>query len=213
MICDIVPPEERTPVSSQDPGQPAPDDSSSSERRLFEQARGGSRSAIDTLFERHRPWLRRWARGRMPAWVRGDIDTSDLVQDALQHTFARLPFFESKHAGALRAYLQHAVENRIRDRLRRAARRLDAILPDAPVRPSDGDAPQYRQLVDEQTRKRYLDGLERLTDRDRRLIVGRVELGYSYPQLALVAHLPSAEAARKALGRAAKRLIDLMSNA
>ena len=212
MICDIVPPEERAPVTSQGPGQPAYDDSSS-ERRLFEQARRGSRSAIDTLFERYRSWLRRWARGRMPTWVRGDIDTSDLVQDALRHTFARLPFFESKHAGALRAYLQHAVENRIRDRLRRATRRLDAILPDAPIRPSDGDAPQYQQLVDEQTRKRYLDGLERLTDRDRRLIVGRVELGYSYRQLALVAHLPSAEAARKALGRAAKRLIDLMSNA
>ena len=136
MICDIVPPEERSPASSQRPDKPAPGDSSS-ERRLFEHARRGSRSAIDTLFERYRSWLRRWARGRLPPWVRGDIDTSDLVQDALQHTFARLSFFESKHAGALRTYLQHAVENRIRDRLRRATRRLDAILPEADLVPVD----------------------------------------------------------------------------
>jgi len=119
MICDIVPPEELTPASSQPPGERAPDDSTS-ERLLFEHARRGSRSAVDTLFERYRPWLRRWARGRLPWWVRADGDTSDLVQDALQRTFARLPFFESKHAGALRTYLQHAVENRIRDQLSEA---------------------------------------------------------------------------------------------
>ena len=166
--------------------------------------------AVDALFERYRSWLRRWARGRMPTWVRGDLDTSDLVQDTLQHTFTRLPFFESKHAGVLRAYLQHAVENRIRDKLRHATRRLDATLPDAPVRLSDAAAPQYRQLVDEETWRRYQKGLERLTDRDRRLIVGRAEFGYSYRQLAFVERMPSAEAARKALGRAVRRLIDVM---
>ena len=148
----------------------------------------------------------------MPAWVRGDLDTSDLVQEALQHTFVRLPSFESRHAGALRAYLQHAVENRIRDKLRHATRRLDVIMPDAPVRLSDAAAPQYQQLADDETWSRYLDGLRRLTDRDRRLIVGRAEFGYSYRQLAFVERMSSAEAARKALGRALKRLIDVMSN-
>ena len=143
--------------------------------------------------------------------MRGDIDTSDLVQDALQHTFARLPFFESRQAGALRSYLQHAVENRIRDRLRRATRRLDAIVPDAPVRLSDSAAPQYQQLVDGETWERYLGGLECLRDRERRLIVGRAELGYSYRQLAFVEGLTSAEAARKALGRALRRLTEAMS--
>lgn len=212
MICGIVPPEELTPASRQPPAQRAPADSTS-ERLLFEHARRGSRSAVDTLFERYRPWLLRWARGRLPWWVRGDGDTSDLVQDALQRTFARLPFFESRHAGALRAYLQHAVENRIRDQLRRVTRRRRAIMPDAPVQPSDSAAPQHQELLDDQTRRRYLDGLQRLSARDRRLIVGRAELGHSYRQLALVEGLPSAEAARKALRRALSRLIDRMSNA
>ena len=121
--------------------------------------------------------------------------------------------FESKHAGALRAYLQHAVENRIRDRLRRARRRLHAMMPDAPVRPSDSAAPQHQELIDDETRRRYLDGLGRLKDRDRRLIVGRAELGYSYRQLAFVERLSSAEAARKALRRALRRLLDVLPNA
>ncbi len=148
----------------------------------------------------------------MPTWVRGDLDTSDLVQDTLQHTFTRLAFFESKHAGVLRAYLRHAVENRIRDKLRHATRRLDAIRPDAPVRLSDAGAPQYQRLVDDETWGRYQDGLARLTNRDRRLIVGRAEFGYSYRQLAFVERMPSEEAARKALGRAVRRLIDVMPN-
>ena len=133
MIRAVVPPKERTPASSQRPAEPASSDSTS-EHRLFERARRGSRPAVDALFERCRPWLRRWARGRLPQWVRSDIDTSDLVQDALQHTFARLPFFESKHVGALRVYLQHAVENRIHDRLRRATRRSCRMQPFGPPR-------------------------------------------------------------------------------
>ena len=50
----------------------------------------GSRSAVDVLFARYGSWLRRWARGRLPAWARATVDTSDLVQDTLHHTFARL---------------------------------------------------------------------------------------------------------------------------
>ena len=99
-----------------------------------------------------------------------------------------------------------------RDELRRGTRRLNQVMPDAPVRASDSAAPQHRQLIDEQTWHRYLDGLRRLSDRDRRLIVGRAELAYNYRQLAVIENLPSPEAARKALDRALRRLADLMAN-
>ena len=145
--------------------------------------------------------------------MRGTIDTSDLIQDALHRTFARLASFEPRHANALRAYLLRAVENRIRDQLRRATRRLDLTRRGALARPSEDPPPQHRQLVDDETWRRYLDGLERLRERDRRLIVGRAELGYNYQQLAFIEGLPSADAARKALGRALKRLIDVMPDA
>ena len=49
--------------------------------------------------------------------------------------------------------------------------------------------------------------------RDRRLIVGRAELGYNYAQLAAIEGLPTPDAARKALKRALIRLSELMSHA
>ena len=186
--------------------------SSSSERRLFERVRTGSRSAAGALLERYTPWLRRWARGRLPRQVRGAIDTSDLVQDTLQQTFARLGGFEARQASALRTYLRRAVENRIRDELRRATRRRNSIAPDASVRYTDNAAPQYRQLVDDETWKRYLHCLQRLTARERRLIVGRGELGYSAEQLALIERLPCPAAARMALRRAVTRLSNAIAD-
>ena len=182
----------------------------SSSERLLDDIRHGSRASIDALFERYRSWLRGWARGRLPPWVRGSIDTSDLVQDALHRTFSRLERFEPKHANALRIYLRRAVENQIRDELRRAVRRRASIAPDEVVRLSDDGAPQHRQLVDDETWGRYLSGLKRLTPRDRRLIVGHAELEYSYRQLALIEDMPSPDAARMALRRAMIRLGSLV---
>ena len=99
--------------SSNDPGRANPTDPGS-EQRLLHRVRQGSASAAATLFERYAPWLRKRARGRLPQWARsGGVSTSDLVQDVLQHTVARLIWFESTHVSALRAYLRRAVENRV----------------------------------------------------------------------------------------------------
>ena len=184
----------------------------SSSERLLANIREGSRTTIDALFERYRSWLRRWARGRLPAWVRSTIDTSDLVQNALHRTFKRMERFEPKHANALRIYLRRAVENQIRDELRRAVRRRAIIAPDEVVRLSDDGAPQHQQLVDDETWRRYLSSLKRLTPRERRLIVGHAELEYSYRQLALIEGMPSPDAARMALRRAVIRLSSLIGN-
>ena len=167
-------------------------------------------SAADALFARFTPYLRRWARGRLPRWARSGVDTPDVVQDALQHTFAQLSSFESNRVSVLRLYLRRAVENRIRDELRRVRRQQSLIAPETPVSASDEGAPHLQQLVDAQSWQRYLEGLKRLRAGDRRLIVGRVELGYNYQQLAFVEQLPSVDAARMALRRAVLRLVKAM---
>ena len=187
---------------------------SGSEQRLLDRARRGSESALGALFTRYASWLRRWARGRLPSWARDGVDTSDVVQDALQTTLARISTLRSAHAAALRSYLRRAVENRIGDYRRRALFRLNRGVPSSePPRLSDEAAPQLQQLVDKQTRRRYLEGLEHLTPRHRRLIVGRVECGYSFRQLALVERLSTPDAARMAFQRALKRLSVVMPDA
>ena len=158
--------------SLNDPGRADPTDPGS-EQRLLDRVRRGRASAVAALFERYAPWLRRRASGRLPPWARRGVATSDLVQDVLHHTFARLTWFESKHVSALRAYLRRAVENRVQDELRRAIRRLDiAHLAPAedPLRPFEDAAPQYQQRLQEELWGRYRQGLTRLKVRDRRLI-------------------------------------------
>ena len=182
-----------------------------SEQRQVERARRGSHSAIDALFERYRPWLRRWSRGRLPRRARGAVDTSDLVQETLQRTFTHLASFKSTQARALRVYLRRAVDNRIRDEMRRATFRQGVILPEGSVRDSHA-AVQHRQLVDDETWRRYLDAVKRLPDRDRRLVVARTELGYSGAQLAFLERLSSPAVARVTLRRAMLRLSGLMSD-
>ena len=197
-----------TEISRADPPDPG------SEQRLLTRVRRGSASAVAALFARYAPWLRRRARGRLPQWARtGGVATSDLVQDVLQHTFARLTWFESTHVSALRAYLRRAVENRVQDERRRAIRRLDLarLAPgEVPLRPFEDAAPQYQQRLQDELWGQYRDGLKRLKVRDRRLIVGRAELGYTYAQLAAIERLPSPDAARKALKRAVLRLSAVM---
>ena len=173
---------------------------------LLRRARRGDRSAIEALFERLAPWLRRRAHGRLPAWARDIIDTGDLVQDALLNTFRRIAGFESRSSVAFRAYLLRAVDRRVQDEMRRVGRRgIRSDLEEEGLLQT-GDPSPLDRLIDDEAWGRYLQALARLDPRKRRLIVGRAELGYSFQQLALIDQRASPGAARIALRRALMRL-------
>ena len=176
--------------------------------QLLRRAREGDRAALDALFERHLPWLQRWAHGRLGSWARSAVDTADLVQDAVLQTFRRLDQFEPRGQNALRAYLRQAIQNRIHDEHRRVLTRgAQRELLDG--RPDPGPSP-FDTLVNTDAEERYRHSLLRLRSDDRELIVGRVELGYSYAQLATLTGRTSADAARVALKRALVRLAEEM---
>src|SRR5262252_6427782 len=90
---------------------------------LLDRVRRGDDEALEALFIRCLPALRRWARGRLPVSARGMQDTADLVQDTLLATLRRLNDFDARHQGALLAYLRQAIMNRIRDMVRQRDRR------------------------------------------------------------------------------------------
>ena len=75
---------------------------------------------------------------------------------------------------------------------------------------ADAGASPLEFAIDVENRRRYDDALTRLAPLDREAIVGRLELGYSYEQLALVLKKPTPGAARVAVRRALIRLSDEM---
>ena len=175
---------------------------------LIEKARDGDAEALERLFARHLAPLQRWASGRLPNWARGLTDTDDLVQDTLLQTFKRIDVFEPRRVGALQAYLRQAVLNRLRDELRRTARQgrsidlddVDLAAQESPLEVAIGREAVERSEV----------ALERLRPDEREAIIARVELGYSYEDLAKALQKPTAEAARKHAQRALVRLAEAM---
>ena len=171
---------------------------------LVLQARGGDRVALEALLERCLPRLKRWAHGRLPAVARGSLDTGDLVQEAALHVLARLDKFEPRHVGAMQAYLRQSVINRIRDEIRRVGRRPVAVeLVEEP--PSDATSPLEAAIRDE-AYLRYRDALKRLRPRDREMVVARIEVQWSLPEIAHRFGMASIDAARVAVSRSLKRL-------
>ena len=175
---------------------------------LLDRARSGDADALDRLFTRHLRPLQRWISGRLPRWARDMADTDDLVQDTLLQTFKRIESFEPRRVGALQAYLRQAVLNRVRDELRRKARRPASTDLEG-VDPSGDDSP-LEQAIGREAVENYERALQRLRPEEREAIVARVELGYSYEELAEVLAKPSLDAARKSAQRALLRLAEEM---
>ena len=212
-------------LTQRDPGRtPAPATASpyaqaevDSTSDLIERVKTGdhesARDALDQLFSRHVPLLRRWARGRLPRHMRDLMDTDDLVQETVLRALKRVNVFESRHPGALQAYLRQAVFNRIRDEVRRNAR--------SPIKSGLGEQEEGRSddpagspleaAIGAEAVERYEAALARLRPEDREAVVARVEMDYSYEEIARSLDKPSADAARMAVSRALLRLAEEMN--
>lgn len=185
------------------------DEEDDSTVHLLERVRAGDQSALDELFARHLPLLERWATGRLPRWARGNVDTSDLLQETMLETFKRLDGFEPRGKGALLAYLRQAFLNRLRNQLRKSMTRplpqeLDSRIPDEATSPLEA-------AIRGETFERYEAGLAQLDLDERDAIVMRVELGFSYAEIADAVDKPSPDAARMFVARAIVKLARAMN--
>jgi len=196
------------PESDPADGGPSPD--ADSTFQLLERANGGEAAALDALFARYLKPLQRWASGRLPPCARSAADTHDLVQDTLLNAFRKVGSFEPRREGAFQAYLRQAVMNRIRDELRRTKARPATATFDE-LDHEHGGSP-LDDAIGLETFERYEAALMRLKTEEREAIIGRVELGRSYEELAASLGSPSADAARKTVSRALVRLAGEMKN-
>jgi RNA polymerase sigma-70 factor (ECF subfamily) len=199
-------------LGEEDPASAGPDarrdTESSAELVLLAQA--GDRAALDRLMGRYFGPLRRRAAGRLPRWARDLCDTDDLVQESLLHAIRQVPDFEVRHQGAFHAYLRKALDNRIRDEIKKARRHpRAAVLFDGRADPAPSP---LEEAIGRETLARYESALERLDAADREVIVARVELGLSYHEIAEATRKPSPDAARMAVSRALVRLAEEMGD-
>jgi RNA polymerase sigma-70 factor (ECF subfamily) len=176
---------------------------------LLARAHEGDDRALEHLFARYLPRLHRWASGRLPRWARDSVETQDLVQETLLQTFKQIGKFEPQREGAFQAYLRQAVMNRIRDELRKFARRPSAAVADERL-PSEEPSP-LESAIGTEAFERYEEALGRLRDIEREAIVARVEMECTYEEMAAMLDLPSADAARKTAQRALVKLAHEMN--
>jgi RNA polymerase sigma-70 factor, ECF subfamily len=189
---------------SKSPGPPLERTSLGTISVLVERARSGDSGAREQLARRCVEALRRFASGRVPRGVRGRVDTDDLVQTAVMRAFERLQSFRRQGHGSFLANLRTIVLNQIRDEARRLSARSphdelgDAI---ADAGPSPLEATIGKNFIDA-----YEASLGRLGAHARAAVILRLEMGYSYEEIAEAVGSASPNAARMIVARALVRL-------
>jgi RNA polymerase sigma factor (sigma-70 family) len=187
----------------------SPDRPAETTVELLALARDGDRRAVDRLFERYLPRLRRWASGRLPAWARSAFDTDDVVQDVLYRSIQRVSSFENQENAGFHSYLRQAVLNRVRDEVRRAQHgpAFRELSGDAAGR----EASPLEIAIGNDEAERYEKALQTLSTLDRELVIARLEMGLGYDEIAEALGKPSRNAARMSVVRALERLTRMLS--
>lgn len=194
--------------SAQASGSPALHRDLESTAALLSLVRDGDGDARDRLLSRYLPALRRWAHGRLPNRARGMVDTDDLVQVSLLRALDHVTRFEPRHEGAFLAYLRRIVLNAIRDEIRRSARRPGAD--ELSEELADGTPSPVERAVGREVVEAYETALARLGEVQQEAVIMRVEMGFSYQEIAAALGRPSANAARMTVSRALLRLAEEM---
>jgi RNA polymerase sigma-70 factor, ECF subfamily len=178
---------------------------------LVRKFQAGDEAALERLWSRYLPRLRRWAHGRLPPAARSHTNTDDLVQDAFVRSLAHLRTLEPRGSGGLFAYFRTIVLNQIRDYGRQLGRRprQEELDPEAQAGPEPS---ALEQIIGAQTLERYEAALATLSEEDQAIILAFIELRCSDAELAELFEKPSANAARMARGRALARLAEGMKS-
>ena len=164
-------------------------------------------AAVERLIATLLPFFQRWAHGRLPTYARRRLDTGDVVQEAIVGALRNLGQIDTADPQALAKYLAIAIRNRIADEVRRASH---GEVANRITDPADLRASPLEEAIDSESHRHYRAALLSLGQDDQALLVGRIELGLSFEELALVTKRHSPDAARVATRRAALRLARAM---
>jgi RNA polymerase sigma-70 factor (ECF subfamily) len=165
---------------------------------LLSSVRAGDPMARERLIARIEPLLMRFARGRVPQFLRYEQDTSDLVQSTWLRVLDKLDQIALQRPGDFFAYVRATLINALREALRKHGR--------APVA-RDGlehagiEESLPAEGVDLDDWLSYEQALARLSPETRNLVLMRFEFGMSFSEIG-VELAESPDAVRMRLTRA-----------
>ncbi|HET9252243.1 MAG TPA: sigma-70 family RNA polymerase sigma factor [Candidatus Eisenbacteria bacterium] len=174
---------------------------------LLKRIRSGEERAREILLQRYMPVLKRLARGKVPIRARPLVDTDELVQRTMYAVFTRVDSFEHRHEGAFLAYLRTVLKNKILDIARQSnpeVTEMDGAMPDL------GPSP-VELVIGKERLEAYDAALEALNEQQRQAVIMRLEMGFTYEEIAVAVDCPSANAARMLISRALARMAISMS--
>jgi RNA polymerase sigma factor (sigma-70 family) len=175
---------------------------------LVSRAQRGDPMALEGLMARYHPRLIRWASGRLPPYARSLGDTTDLVQETLLKVMERIGKDDVQGIDSFQAYVRRAIVNRINDQIRSARRRQGTG--DLPEDVPDGSPSPIEQAIGADVLDRFERGIAALSEEDRHLVHLRIELDFGYSEIATITGRNTPDAARMAVQRALRKLVDIM---
>jgi RNA polymerase sigma-70 factor (ECF subfamily) len=185
--------------------------------QLFDAARRGDRRAVEDLFARYLPRVRRIVSLRMGRKLLGFTEHEDLAQETLLRVFRGLEQFEANSEGSLRYWISQCVERAIADCARRLVAKkrgegnvvrfgdrgteapLSSIFAGKGPTPSSVAASRERE-------ERIEEALLALPPHHREIINLRFFCEMSFSEIADTLKIGSEATARKALFRAVGKL-------
>lgn len=176
---------------------------------LLRRVSSGDHEARERLVARYLPALRRWAHGRLPAPARDMLDTDDLVQVTLLKALDQVDAFEPRKEGAFLAYLRRVLLNQLRDELRRVRRRPGRE--ELPEELLDRSPSPLEHAIGAESLRAYEAALATLASEQQEALIMRIEMGFTYREVAEALGSPSEDAARMLVARALVRLAEAMN--
>ncbi len=189
---------------------------------LVKKANDGNSVALEELFERYMPRVRRIVRFRIGRKAVNSLDIDDLVQESLLKAFQNLDQFDLQSTGRFHNWLARGVERQIIDHWRggqaqkrgggRERRFADCPADELSSTIFRGQEPTSSQVYRAKELESRIDAeLLKMDEADREVIVLRQLCEMSYAEVAESLGLPSEAAARKAFSRALRKLKEKVS--
>ncbi len=165
-------------------------------------ARDGNPGALDRARQRYIQSARRWFRLRLPRRSQRSADIDESILTAFSGALASL-YFAAGGEASFQLCFRRNLEARIEAVKARTATDETETL--------DQLSSPIEDAIGPEASARYEMALNQLTPPDQAAIVGRIEFGFSYPDLADILEQSSPDAAKAAVAEAVLRLTEAMS--